>query len=230
MFFFQVLFSLFLTVFKGHVQLLFFRGRVFHGVFWSRLKVFRIFFVWNLQTVFPLKPMFSKDSSFFVLLFVIMGIDFAPARGTPASVSDHVRTSQDYIKVNMSGLDFLALVLQNFNSFDLNVFFQVLFSLFLTVFKGHVQLLFFRGRVFHGVFWSRLKVFRIFFVWNLQTVFPLKPMFSKDSSFFVLLFVIMGIDFAPARGTPASVSDHVRTSQDYIKVNMSGLDFLALVL
>ena len=65
-----------------------------------------------------------------------------PARGSPASISDHVMTSQDYIKVNTSGLDFLALVLQSFNSFDLNVFFQVLISLFLTVYKGHIQLLF----------------------------------------------------------------------------------------
>ena len=56
-----------------------------------------------------------------------------PARGSPASISDHVMTSQDYIKVNTSGLDFLALVLQSSNSFDLNVFLEfclVDFSLF----------------------------------------------------------------------------------------------------
>ena len=53
-----------------------------------------------------------------------MGIDFAPAPGSPAGISDHVMTSQDYIKVNTSGLDFLALVLQSSNSFDLNVFFK----------------------------------------------------------------------------------------------------------
>ena len=42
-------------------------------------------------------------------------------------------TSQDYIKKNTSGLDFLALVLQSSNSFDLNVFLEfclVDFSLF----------------------------------------------------------------------------------------------------
>ena len=42
----------------------------------------------------------------------------------------------------MSGLDFLVLVLQSSNSFDLDAFFHVLFSLFLTVYKGDYQLLF----------------------------------------------------------------------------------------
>ena len=42
----------------------------------------------------------------------------------------------------MSGIDFLVLVLQSYNSFDLIAFFQVLFSLFLTVYKGHIQLLY----------------------------------------------------------------------------------------
>ena len=59
-------------------------------------------------------------------------------RGSPASVSHHVMTSQDHIKTNTSGPDFLALVVQSSNSFDLNVFFQVLFTCFLTVYKGHI--------------------------------------------------------------------------------------------
>ena len=46
--------------------------------------------------------MFSEGPPYFVLLFVIMGF-FAPARGSPASVSDHVMTSQDYIKVEHVG-------------------------------------------------------------------------------------------------------------------------------
>ena len=71
-----------------------------------------------------------------------MGLCFAPARGSPASFSDHVMTSQDYIKVNTSGLDFLALVLQSSSSFDLNIFFQVLFSSFFTVYDGLIQLLY----------------------------------------------------------------------------------------
>ena len=86
--------------------------------------IFLFFFVWILQTVFPLKPMFSKGPSVFVLLFVIMGIYFAPARGSSASVGDHIMTSKVYIKVEHVGTCF-------------------------------------------------------FFVWNLQTVFPLKPIVSE---------------------------------------------------
>ena len=41
----------------------------------------------------------------------------------------------------MSGFDFLVLVLQSSNSFDLNAFFQVLLSLIITVYKSHIQLL-----------------------------------------------------------------------------------------
>ena len=45
--------------------------------------------------------MFSEGPSFFVLLFVIMGLYVAPARASPASVSDHVMTSQDQVKVDI---------------------------------------------------------------------------------------------------------------------------------
>ena len=48
--------------------------------------------------------MFSKDSSFFLLSFIIMGLYFVSARGSPASVSDRVMTSQDYIKVEHQDL------------------------------------------------------------------------------------------------------------------------------
>ena len=74
--------------------------------------------------VFTLKPIFSEGPSLFDIFLLLWGIDFAPASGSPASVSDYVMTSQDYIKVKTSGLDFIALVLQSSNSFDLNVFFS----------------------------------------------------------------------------------------------------------
>ena len=71
---------------------------------WSFLKdqgyCFYSFFVSNLQTVFPLKPVISEGPSFFVLFVCNDGdLNFSPARGSPASASDHVMTSQDYIKV-----------------------------------------------------------------------------------------------------------------------------------
>ena len=43
--------------------------------------------------------MFPKGSSFFVVLYVMKGLYFAPARGSPARVSEHVLTSQDHTKV-----------------------------------------------------------------------------------------------------------------------------------
>ena len=48
-----------------------FKGRVFYCVF-LKAREFRFcfFFFWNLQTVFPFKPMFSKGPSYLVLLFV----------------------------------------------------------------------------------------------------------------------------------------------------------------
>ena len=54
--------------------------------------------------------------------------------------------------LNISGLDFLALVLQNSNSFDLKAFFQVMFSLFVSVYKGHIQLLFLGAVCSTGLF------------------------------------------------------------------------------
>ena len=60
-----------------------------------------------------------------------MGLEFALARGSPFTVSDFVMTSQDYTKIghmDISGFDFLVLVLQNSNAFDLNAFFQVFLS------------------------------------------------------------------------------------------------------
>ena len=61
-------------------------------------------------------------------------------------------TSQDYIKVNTSRLDFLALVLQSSNSFDLIGFFKVLLSLFLAVYKGFSQLLYLGAMRSTGLF------------------------------------------------------------------------------
>ena len=127
-------------------------------------------------------------------------------------------TSQDYIKVNTSGLDFLALVLQSFNSFDLNVFFQVLFSLFLTVYKGQVRLLYL-GKVHStGLFGLGLKFFLFFSLKSSNGFHVETQIFRRSFIFCYFCLLPWGFDFAPARGRPTSVSDHVMTSQDYIKV------------
>ena len=65
--------------------------------------------------------------------------------------------------LNISGLDFLALVLQSSNSFDLKDFFQVLFSLILTVYKSHIQLLFIGAVCPTGLFDQAKILFYFFF-------------------------------------------------------------------
>ena len=193
---------------------------MFHGVVWSRRKVFFIFFSLNSSNGFFEKLMFSKGPSFFKHFVRNDGaLNLSPhASALPAllTLSWQAKTTK---KVNMIVLDFLVLVLQRFNSFDLNIFFQVLFSLNLTVYNGHVQL-FYLGAVCSKGCFRKVEnfVFVLFSVWNLQTVLPLKPMFSKGPLFFVVLFVIMGLYFVPACDRPASVSDDVMTSQEYLKV------------
>ena len=70
-------------------------------------------------------------------------------------------------KLNTSGLDFLALVLQISNSFDLKAFFQVSFSLILTVYKGHIQLLFLGAVCSTGLFGPAKSLF--YFLFRLKS-------------------------------------------------------------
>ena len=115
----------------------------------------------------------------------------------------------------MSGLNFLALVLQSSNSFDMKAFFQVFLCVILTVYKGDIQLMALGSWCPTGVFWKfGIDVVVLFFVWNLQTVFPLKPMFSEGPSIFVPFFVMMGLWVFAFMWYPCCVT----TSQDYIKV------------
>ena len=123
------------------------------------------------------------------------------------------------LELSMSRLDFLILALQSSNGFDLiPLFLQVLFSLILTVYEGCVPLMRLGSLCSTEIFWKvENNVSVLFIALNLQTVFCLKPMFLKGPSFFVILFV-WGFEFAPACGSPASVSDHVMTSQNHKKV------------
>ena len=61
----------------------------------------------------------------------------------------------------MSGLDFLALVLQSSNSFNLTAFSTILQYLS-SWFQNPLSNGAFEGRLFHGVVWSRLEVYFIF--------------------------------------------------------------------
>ena len=126
----------------------------------------------------------------------------------------------------------LALVLQSSNNFELIAFFQVLFSLLLTVYEGLVQLTPSGSLFSAGFFWKvENNVSILFFVWNLQTVFPLKTMFSGGPSFSVIFVCNDGVLNLRLHvvALPASLtlSWPAKTTS---KLNMSGLHFSVLVL
>ena len=131
----------------------------------------------------------------------------------------------------MSGLDFLALVLQS-STVLIWMLFQVLFSLFLIVYERLVQLTLSWSLCSTGFFWKvENNVLVLFFVWILQFVFSLKPMFSECPSFFLLFVYNDGalILHRHVVALPVWVTMSWPTKSTY-KLNMSGLDFLALVL
>ena len=132
--FFQVCFNLFLPAYMVHVQflpwslvfLLFFspcEDRNF-GFFWSEI----------FKRLFDETHVFGRSFNFCYFCLLLWGIDFAPARGSPASVSDHVMTSQDYIKVEKVRTWLLSSSLAKFQQFESECFFQVCFNLFLQCF------------------------------------------------------------------------------------------------
>ena len=124
---------------RGPNSIVKFWGNVFHSVVWSMLGLC-FFRLKSSSCFFPWKPMFSKNPPFFVLfVYNIVALNLhLHVVALPASVTMSWATKTTK-KLNMSGLDFLALVLQSSNSFDLNAFFQVLFCLILNVYEGLVQ-------------------------------------------------------------------------------------------
>ena len=186
---------------------------------------------------------FRNDLRFLYFLCIMMGFEFSPAHRSPASVTNHVMTSQNYINLNMSGLDFRFLVLkfQQFQSDCFFKFYPVFFFLVtraLSIFlpftsswlQGPSSFVTFEGRLFHGLVWARLEMY-FFSVWNLQTVFTLKPIFRK-----VLLFLF----FFACNDGPLNSRLHMVallaavtmswSAKTTWKLNMSGLDSLVPVL
>ena len=107
-----------------------------HGVVWSRLKIFRIFFHLKSSNGFHVETHFFPKVFHFLSCFCLLlwGIDFAPARGSPASVSDHVITSQDYIKVEQVRTWLLSSSLAKFQQFESECFFSSLLQFISSMF------------------------------------------------------------------------------------------------
>ena len=160
---------------------MFFRSLCSTGFYWKvENNVSVQFIVLNLQAVFPLKTHVFGRSFIFYTFVCRHGALHLRLRmvALPASVTMS-RPAKITSKLNMSGLDFLLLVLQSSNSFDLKAFFQVLFSLIHIACRRNVNLLLsesLRSTV------SLCKVeffFCSFFGLKLQTVSPLIPCFRK---------------------------------------------------
>ena len=160
---------------------------MFHGFVCSRLKVYFNFLLLKSSNSSFEKLMFSEGPSFFVIFlcnYEALNLRLhVVALLSSVTMSWPAKTTK---KFNTSRLDLLLLVRQSSNSFDLNSFFQSLFRLLLTFNEGLVQLTCSESLYSTGFFErSRIMFLFFFFVWKLQTVFPLKPMFSRGPSFFV---------------------------------------------
>ena len=143
------------------------------------------FFVWNLQTVSPLKILFSEGPSFFVCSVCNHGASKARLHMVALSASLAVSWPAEITwKLNSSGLNFLVLVLQSSNSFILNAFFKfasvnfflITWFMFRFCLQGLVVLLF-CSPYDDWIFW--------FFGLKNSDCSPLKLNFSEGPSWFV---------------------------------------------
>ena len=112
------------------------------------------FFVWNLQSVFPLRPMLSKVPAFSencvgnhgALIFCLQLVAL-PASATmplPAKITKNL---------NMLGLNILVLVFQISNSFNLKAF-SFCRQFISSCLPGRPSIVTFGGRLFHWLFWK----------------------------------------------------------------------------
>ena len=187
--FFQVLFSLILAVYKGDLRLMAFGSWCPTGVF-SKIEniVSILFFRLEFSNCFPVETHVFGRFFYFLYFFCNDGALMLHLHVVTLPVSVILSwPAKTTWKLNISGLDFLALLLQSSNNFDLKDFYQVLFRLNLTVYEGLVQWTPSGSLSSTGFLWKvENTVSVLFIVWSLQTVFPLKPMISECPSFFVL--------------------------------------------
>ena len=204
------------------------------GVFQKVAGFVSVFFSFELFKLYPVKTHDFERSFIFCFFFVCkqVALNFhrhvvaVPALVTMSSLAKNTQ------KLNISGLDFLILVLQSSNSFDLNVFFQVLLSLNITVYKDDIQLPV-SGTCCPTPFFSKIEniVSGLFFRLSSSNFSPLKPCFRKAfHSLFLFVCNQGALKFhlhVIAVPLSMNMSSLAKNTQ---KVNISGLDFLNLVL
>ena len=88
------------------------------GLFGQAKGLFYFFFRLKSSNGFHVEThIFGMSFIFCHFCLKLWGFDFAPARGSPASVSDHFMTSQDYIKVEHVGTWLLSSSHAKFQQF-----------------------------------------------------------------------------------------------------------------
>ena len=164
---------------QGPYSIVVFRALVCHGVVWSRLEEYFTFFRLKSSNGFFVKLSFGRSFIFCTFVCNDGALSFSlHVVVLPASVTLLWPGNFTY-KLNMSGLVFLVLVSQSSNSSYIYAFFQVLFSLFLTVYEGHVQLMVLGSLCSTGFFPERSRTLFLFFL--LSQIFK---RFSRRNPFF----------------------------------------------
>ena len=100
-------------------------------------------------------------------------------------------------KLNISGLDFLLLVLQKSHSVNLHsesFFFHFLFCLLLPGYKCHIQIMYLGAVCSTGFVWKVENKVSSLFLSEIFKLFPVKtPCFREVLRFLQFMFVMMGL-------------------------------------
>ena len=166
--------------------------RVFNWVVWS-MPEFTITFLSEIfKRLSRWIPCFRKVLH--LLYFLFVNFQFRPARGSPASVKDHVMTSQIYIKVEHVMTWLLSSGVAKFQQFWSEGFFSSFVYFNSYCLRGPCSIDVFRIRACHWVFLMVENNVSVYFLSEILKLFSLlKPMFSEGPSFLVPLFVMMGL-------------------------------------
>ena len=119
-------------------------------------EIVRRFSRWN--------PSFRKVLRFLLFFNVIMGLWNCACTWSPARVSDHVLTSQDYIKVEHVRTWLLSNSLSKFQQFWSECFFSSFLQFTSYCLQGPCSIYAITVLVFHWVFFERSRIMFLFFL------------------------------------------------------------------
>ena len=126
-------------------------------------------------------------------------------------------SNQVYIKVDHVRTWLLSSSLAKFQQCQPEFFFSIFLQFISSWLRVPSWIDAFGDLVFHGVVWARLEMYFIFFL--SENFFPvITHVFGMSLIFCTFCLHWWGFEFAPARGSLASVSDFIVNSQGYITV------------